>query len=488
MTSVRRALVFSFIEKFLSIFLALASNVVLARLLTPNEIGIYSVTIAVIGMAHVVRDFGVGNFLVQQKELTEAHIRTAFGLSLLIGATLFIVLYLSADAIARFYSEPQIAGLMKIVALNFLVLPFCTISLALLRRDLNFKKILHVSLAAACISTLTIIALAINGLGPASMAIGSVIGNLVTGLGSWLGRQHRQIHLPSLSEWRTVSKFGGQNLIANLATSISMDINDLATGKILGFSAVATLSRAQGLMYIFHRDIMAAVKNVAFPAFSRAHRATESVDEIHSKSVTSITAIAWPFYGFLALFPLEILRIMFGPQWDHARTLVPIFCLAGASAATASLAMNAMVAIGRNDLVTKTELVFQPARALIIVGVAIIFKTVEACAWAYTISFLIHPILSYFVKEKCLPTDFSKTFAGLRKSAALALISLTPAFLISLQASLSRTESLSVINVIAAAILVAIFWVIGLFLINHPISQEKIFNRLSKTNLLKRKG
>ena len=80
MTVVRKALLFSFAERYLAIVIGLASNLVIARLLTPLEIGVYSVSLAVISIAQVLRDFGVAGYLVQERELNEDHIRTALGL------------------------------------------------------------------------------------------------------------------------------------------------------------------------------------------------------------------------------------------------------------------------------------------------------------------------------------------------------------------------------------------------------------------------
>jgi len=149
MTSVRRGLALSFAERYALIALALASNILLARLLTPEQIGIYSVSLAVIGIAQVLRDFGVGNFLIQEKNLSEAHIRTAFGISLVIGVVLFLGAFAAAPWAGRFYGEAQMVATLRISALNFVVLPFCSISLALLRRDMQFQRLLIVTLASA---------------------------------------------------------------------------------------------------------------------------------------------------------------------------------------------------------------------------------------------------------------------------------------------------------------------------------------------------
>ncbi|MFQ5784611.1 MAG: oligosaccharide flippase family protein [Alphaproteobacteria bacterium] len=84
--SVRKSLVFSFVESYGRLLLNFAPAVILARLLTPAEIGIFSLSVAFIGLAHMLREFGVMNFLVQEKDLTEDKMRTAFTVAFLTGA------------------------------------------------------------------------------------------------------------------------------------------------------------------------------------------------------------------------------------------------------------------------------------------------------------------------------------------------------------------------------------------------------------------
>lgn len=478
MTSVRRSLAIAFAERYALILLSLAGNVLLARLLTPEEIGIYSVSLAVIGIAQVLRDFGVGSFLIQEKNLTEAHVRTAFGVSLIIGSTLAVALYFAAPWVVQFYSEPRLAETMRISAINFLVLPFCIISLSLLRRDMEFARIMAVTLAAAAVGFLTSIALAFSGFGPNSMAVGAVATNIVTGAGAWLARRDRKVLLPALSEWRAVLNFGGQVTASGIVTTISVDINDLALGRILGFAPVAMISRAQGLMNIFHRDVMSAIRGVAFPAFAKAHRQGDDTEAGFVAAVTNVTAIAWPFYGFVSLFALEITRIMFGPQWDEASRLAPLFCLAGAIAATSSLVLTAVMAVGRVELVTFAEMVFQPLRAALVVVAAIAFRSLWACAVAYLLASALHTPFVYLVKQRSTRTDFASLRRGLARSAMVSLGCLAPAAAICMSMGVDRTSPMGVIPFVAAIVLTVTAWLMCLRLTAHPIADDPLFHRL----------
>ena len=248
---VRRALAFSVAERYLLRVVGLGSSMIIARLLTPEVIGIYSVSLAFIGIAQVLRDFGVASYLIQERDLTDDHVRTAFGVLLVLGLLVFAVLFAAAPLIARLYGEAQMVPTLRVCAFNFLALPFCTVSLALLRRSMAFKRLAAVNVVAACAGAAVSVGLATVGFGVISLALGSVVLNVVTGFGAWLARHDRRLLVPSFSKWRTVLNFGAQSSVAGVVTSISMDINDLAVGKVMGFEPVAMLSRAQGLMNLF---------------------------------------------------------------------------------------------------------------------------------------------------------------------------------------------------------------------------------------------
>ena len=432
MTSVRRAVVLSLVERYLLLVLALATNVALARLLTPEQVGVFSVSLAVIGVAQAFRDFGIGSYLIQARDLGEAQIRTAFGISLLLGATFFAASLVAAPWAAGYYREPRMLGTLQISSMNFLLLPFCTVSLSLLRREMQFRRLLYVAVVAAATGSLASISLALAGFGENSLAVGAVLTNLVTGLGAWLARPGRSLLRPGFSAWRSVLKFGGQSSIAGFVTSVSMDANDLVVGKLLGFHPVAMLSRAQGLMNLFHRDLMGAIRNVALPAFASAHRDGQSLEVPFAHSVALVTVFAWPFYGIVSVYALEILHLLYGPQWYEAKELVPVFCMAGVFAAVNALTPNLLVAMGRIDLLTKLELSLQPVRLVLVVAAALHYRTVFACSMAFLISAALALPVFWWAKRQCvddnLPAivrDLSRTLAVTAATLALPLIHAT---------------------------------------------------------------
>uniref|UniRef100_Q47DD1 Polysaccharide biosynthesis protein n=1 Tax=Dechloromonas aromatica (strain RCB) TaxID=159087 RepID=Q47DD1_DECAR len=481
MTSVRRALAISFIERYALIAISLASNILIARLLSPEEIGLYSVSLAVIGIAQVLRDFGVGGYLIQEKNLTEAHIRTAFGVALIMGLLLFIITLAGASLAVRVYAEPRMLLTLQICSINFLILPFCTVSLAMLRREMLFQKILYVTLSATILGFIATIALAYLEFGANSMAIGTVTTNICSGFGAWIVRKERVILLPALHEWRSVVGFGSKRSAASIAVTISSDITELVAGKLLGFGPVAILSRAQGLMNLFQRDLMAAVHGVAYPAFANAHRQNQDLETHHINSIAIISVFAWPFYGFVSIFSLEILNLLFGPQWDSAAGFVGWYCLAGAVLTPSYLIISLLTATGNITTATKIELITHPLRASFFVIGLIIFPHIETPPILFVIAAAFSSPYAFFMKNKVLPNNWRLLTKNLTKSLIVTAFSLTPTLIFANY----EFEILTITfpKLLLASIAAATGWYISLHIIKHQLINETIFLSISKRTL-----
>jgi lipopolysaccharide exporter len=477
MTSVRRALALSLIERYLLLVLALASNMALARLLTPEQIGVYSVSMAVLGLAQVLRDFGIGSYLVQARDLDEELTGTAFSLSMALGSLLFIVTMTAAPFVADFYRDARVGSTLRICAFNFLLLPLTTVSLALLRRALQFKRLLYVMISAALVGAAVSIGLALLGAGVDALAWGAVSGNAATVLGLWIIRPPLGFPRPRMGAWRALLGFGGQVSVTGLVTSVAMDMNDLVVGKVLGFQPVAILSRAQGLMNIFNRDLMGAIRNVALPAFAKAHRDGVALQQPYASSVAMVTVFAWPFHALVSIYALEVLHLLYGSQWHSAAPLVPLFCAAGAVAAVNALTPNLLTAVGRIDLVTRVELSLQTVRMLMIAGAAIAFKSIAACALAFLVWALIALPVFAAARRRGIGEDQGAMRAALLRSFAVAMACALPPLCQVSFVGWGHTEPLHPLAWLPIAGLGALCGLIVAQWVDHPLAREAHFQR-----------
>ena len=183
------------------------SAAVLSRFLTPAEFGISVLGASILGVAEAVRELGSVAYVVQQKDLTQAKIRTVFTISLIVTLSMTIVIVLLSEPIARFYQIPGLARYIEIIAISYAVAPFAHPIYAVLSRDMEVGKLAMLDTLTMLMNALASVILVLQGAGYLVLAWATVIsGATWTLLGLYLKRDF-SVYRPSLAEWRSVLSF-----------------------------------------------------------------------------------------------------------------------------------------------------------------------------------------------------------------------------------------------------------------------------------------
>lgn len=479
MSPVRRSMLISLAERYLSTALSLVSVVIVARLLSPTDIGLFSIASALVGLAQVVRDVGIGSYLVQEPELTPARVNTAYTITAGVGLTFFTAIWLCAGLVADFYADARMVELLRVMAASFLVIPIGSTSLALLRREMRFGGVFIVNTGATLVSFTVTVGLAFLGHGYMSLAWGVLASNVATALLAWYQRPNDKPLRLGLRDWRRVLGYGSRLTLAGIVTEVAMNINDLVTGRVLGPAAVAIVSRAQGVMNLMHINMLGAVNSVMLSAFSRTRRSEGRVDLEYERSRALISVVAWPFYGFLALFPLGVLRLMFGPQWDAAAPLVPLFALAGALAVLWKLTPVLLQALGRADLIMRAELLIQSVRIVMLSTIVIATHSLIGFAAGLVLAYGLAAVVFERQRRIALPLDAGQARDdGLWRSLKVTATALAPAAAMAALQWSGQLAAGSLVVLLLAAGTTVLSWLAALRLHDHPLWHDPLFARL----------
>ena len=367
-TSPRRALVWSFAERYAGLVISIASAMVLSRLLTPTQVGIYSLCAAFTAVAGILRDFGVSEYLIQEQELTRDKIRAAYGVAFLIAWTIGAAIFLARNEVARFYVEPEVARVLAVLALNFAILPISSPTFALLNRELAFRQLFFLQLTCNAAQAITSVTLAYLGFGVMSLAWGP-IANVATQsiMLMWLRRQDGVV-LPGLREWRQVLRFGTMYVASRSIEVLTRNFHEPVIAKTFGFAAVGLFSRAFGLIELFHTNVGAAVVRVATPVFAAEHRAGRPLSELYARATAIFVSVSWTFFGFVALMAEPIIHLMFGTQWLPAAPIAVVLALSTLPQALFAFVPQLLSATGHVAQRLKVSLCFSPVH---LVGVLI---------------------------------------------------------------------------------------------------------------------
>ena len=467
MASLRKSLAISFAEKYSTILIQFFTTVILARILTPEDIGIFSVGVVIVGLAHTFRDFGVSHYLVQEKELTKERIRTAFGLTLIIAWTAAIILISSAGLISSFYNEPGVKEVLYILALSFFFIPFSSTILGLLRREMNFEKILVINLASTIANTAISLSLAYMGYGFISLAWGTMASALITVVAGVVLRPKESQFIPSFKEFNRIFSFGSYTSGATIIQELGISTPDLAIGRNLGFSSLGLYSRGVGLVSIFNYAIAAAINPIISPYFAKLTREGTCLKEPYLRSIEYFTVIAWPFFLFLGIFPDKIILILYGEQWLEAGNVVRILCIAYAIRSILPFAGHYLLSIGEVKTYFKIQFLIQPPNMLLIIVTS--FISIEAVASSQIIYFLICLLVYNRYTHHHISTTLHEILIRNLKSLYVTTLSMAP---IAIVLSAKNYQEINTIWMVALSFIYAVSYIASLFIFKHDLSNE----------------
>jgi O-antigen/teichoic acid export membrane protein len=466
---IRKALTLSFAQTGVSLILSVATIVILSRLLTPTEVGVYSVAVGFVALVHMLRDFGVSEFVVQDLTLDNDVIRTAFTINLIIAWCLAAILLASSELIGHFFGDPGVARVTRVMSLVFMLLPFGTTHMALMKRSFRFDTILKIRLGETAVRGGTTIALAYAGFTYMSMAWGAVAGMAALVLGCEVWGWKYRVRGVSFAQWRRVVHFGWNRTIADFVTQIGTQSANIIVGKMFGMTAAGLYSRGYGVVNMFVTNVIGAVGNVAFPAYANEHREANMAPRLFLKSVVYLTGICWPFFGFCVLMAFPMIRIAFGNQWDAAIPLMRWLCGAALVGTLTFQCNGFFTAVGRYRDVTRVEIQYQSLRIGITNFAA--FYSLEAVAAAQVLAYFFAAVLYYRKIVQYESTRLSKVVAALLPSGLVTLSSCAvPAAVFYFWPGSPMRHYISAF---AVALTGAGFgWFFGIVLTRHPLLAE----------------
>lgn len=330
MSSVRKSLLLSAANSNVGLALQVVSTVVIARILTPAEVGVFAVAAVFAALASTFRDFGVAEYLIQKKEVTHADLRASFMVNLLVSWFIGLVLLAASPWVGRFYEQPGVGEVMRVQAMNFALIPLGAVTLAWHRREMNFKPIFAAGIASGMASFAVAVGLALAGFGFMSLAWSSFAGVAVTVLVAALTRPSWFPRWPNWQGVGDVFKFGKYASGTFVAFQLGKGAPEMVIGKAAGMAEVGMFSRSAGLVEMFNRLVIQAVSPVCLPFLANGVRRDGTVVPSLVQTTMLVTGVGWPFLAFLGLAAFPAIRLMYGPQWTAAVPVAQVLCVVAA--------------------------------------------------------------------------------------------------------------------------------------------------------------
>lgn len=422
-------MIWSGFQRFGSMGISFISNIVLARLLTPEDYGCIGMLMVFISLSNTFIDGGFGSALIQKTRPTAEDYSTIFFWNIFLSIVLYAVLFLCSPLIADFYNIELLSKVLQVQGVVLIINALGIIQANQLRKQLRFKAIAKVTLAASLISVFVAIIMAYMGCGIWSLVAQQIIMPFVTTLLYWVYSSWRPIMVFSIKSFKELFGFGSFILLSSLINTFCNNLNGLLIGKFFNASSMGYFTQAKKLEHVFSLSIEAVVLQVTYPVLVEVKDNFERMKNVLKQFNSLLLYVVTPLMLLLNLLAVPIIRFLLGNQWLPAVPYLEILAFQGIAISLQGVNYNAIASIGRSKSLLMSTIVKRSVFILLLL-LGMQLGGIKGILWGMTISSYFICVYNSVLIHKYVGYLLSRQFMDLFPIILLNALSYTLAYIV----------------------------------------------------------
>ena len=390
-------------------------SIVLARILSPDEMGTIGLITIFITIANTFVQSGFATALIQKKDIAESDYSSVFWMSMALSVVMYIILYICAPLVAKFYEMDILTPLLRVTGLVLFPGAVVSIQTSFVARNMQFRKLFIGSLIAVIISGAIAIIMAMNGFGVWAMSAQQIIFYLALMLAMFFIISWKPKFIIVMNRVKELIGFGWKILAAGLLDTIWTNIYGLVIGKKFSASELGGYTKAEQFPKLIAMNLSQAVQSVMLPAYSKLQDEKEKLSQSLKSTIKYSSFVLFPMLAGLIAVAEPLVRVLLTDKWLFCVPYLRILALSYMFWPVHTANLQAINAQGRSDLFLKLEVIKKISGIfflLISLRYGIIFilvlKTVNECVCAYINAFNNKKLLNYGFGEQLI--DMARPF------------------------------------------------------------------------------
>jgi len=339
-------------------------TIILARLLAPSDFGLLGIAMLAISTLETFSQTGFQAALIQKKENVESYLDTAWTVSAIRGIVLFLVLFLSAPIVAKFFNSPQATLVIKIIAVSTLISGFRNIGILFFQKELEFNKQFIYELSATLVDIAVAITLAVILRSVWALVWGGLAANFVRLFMSYILHPYRPHARFDKGEFKGLFGFGKWVLGSSALVFLVTQGDDIFVGKMLGATALGFYQMAYLISNLPATEITHVISRVTFPAYSKLQYNLQRLREAYLNTLQLTAFISTPLAGGIFVLAPDFTRIFLGEKWMPMVLAMQVLVLAGLVRSIAATTGPIFHGVGRPSVDT----IWQVIRLIVLVA------------------------------------------------------------------------------------------------------------------------
>lgn len=402
MTSLRQrtfnGMIWSAIDRFASTGISFVFNIIIARLLMPEDYGIVAMIGIFLAVCQCFIDSGFSSALIRKSDRTEADLNTVFYFNTAISIATYLLLFFTAPYIAHFYKQPLLIKVTRLVGLNLIVNALSGVHNTLLSINLNFRSKAIISLTSVLFSGIVGLLMAYNGFGVMALifqglASSSIRSTLFCLIVKWKPKLEF-----SVSSFKEMFSFGSKLLASSLIDTIYNNIYTLVIGKVFSPAKLGNYSRADGLAAFPSSGITGVLQSVSFPVLSSIQNDETRLIASYKKILRLSAFIIFPLMIGMTAIADPFIKFFLTEKWSGAILMTQILCMALMWYPIHAINLNILYVKGRSDCFLKLEII-KKILGIITLCITIPLGLIPMCIGRVFTSIISLPINCYYTKK-----------------------------------------------------------------------------------------
>lgn len=289
---------------------------ILARLLSPQDFGVFGIAFLVLAFLELLTETGINVVLVQEHdEAIEEYLNTAWVVSIIRGTIICLLLVLSAPLISQFFNEPRSLPLLLLVSLVPLIRGFINPAVARFQKKLEYRQDFSYRTILIIVETVTSVALAFITRHPASLVVGLLASALVeVSITLGLLKPKPKFRFDQ-GQFKLIIGSGKWITLAGIFEYFASRSQDIVIGRVISSSSLGLYQMSNRFTTLPTSEIIEVVNRVTFPIYTKISEEKPRLRRAFFRNYIGILALFLPLTIFLYVFANPITTLILGSSW-----------------------------------------------------------------------------------------------------------------------------------------------------------------------------
>ena len=352
---VRSGLIWSLAGVFSGRFLQFIGDIILSRILAPEDFGLIAIALAVLAISEMLTETGFNSALIQKQEDISNHLNTAWSMEILKSLCLFILLILFAQPLSKFYNEARAYNLFLAISLLFILRGFRNVGIVYFRKNIEMHKQMLIDIIPFIFQLIFIIPSAIYFQNVWAIMIGIYIRRIVELALSYILHPYRPKFIIEKDALSELFNFGKWIFFISIIGAVRKNFTPLFIGRVFDMDILGYFNRAELFSTLLFTILVQIVWQVGYPAISIIHSDKLKLKKIYIDCIFVICYFSFSLLSILFLLSEEIIIFFLTEKWLNSVFMMKMLLPVGALSLVSC--MNAIIfqSIGKPFISTKTS-------------------------------------------------------------------------------------------------------------------------------------